>query len=218
MAVLTDPNTTDECEIVRLLMDAYTDAGGRGVTSVFELGRFELRHNVKICTVSELFPDAPEGWLQWDATVEVAFNLVEHTCVSSSLFDEWRHDTFLDAARTVFSTDHVQLFPVYSLVVARGVAPHLGWQVTWPLVRRGKSAPVQRAFTQQGPAPWVESVNTTIAVLEQSPKGANAWGPGYGWQGSVVRLTVGGRTPQDAVDNWYKFAIPLRKLRRELNP
>lgn len=207
LCVVITNSGADDSATVRALMQAHGQASGEDLRGPYEVGRFELRENVVIDTVARLFPGAPVAWHGFPASVEVSFALVEGNSVYPSLFDDYRRSDFESAARTLLGTNVDGLFLNYALEV-RGIFPHFGYEVEWPLARRGKSKPVRRQSATKI-HPESHEPDRTLVELSQSPKG------GY-FSGSTTMLRVGGRTADEAIDNWMSCARAIRALRKDL--
>lgn len=154
--------------------------------------------------VKEIFPEAPDSWCSYPATVEVGLNLVDGNCLDGSFFEKYERRDFISAAKCFFfaSIDGCDgLFLVYSLN-ANGVRHLLKWDVTWPLSRRGENKPVRRG------------ADPTLIELSQQPRWHAFLGGSYLFRHSRATLRVGGRTPEEAIQNWEHCARILRREKK----
>ncbi len=146
--------------------------------------------------------------------MSVDLDLSEDISVSSDIVAEFSRDTLLEAIRTLYEPRHWGLLFSYSLVVL-GALPLLEWDVDWPLARRGGDGPTRRGKVQ-GDLPWEYEANCALLTIYQwAPSIGSAWAPHHCAK-PVIRLRVGGRTPNEAVSNWLTSAKALRRLRRSL--
>lgn len=161
-------------------------------------------------------PEIPDIWRNLPVELCLDFELSNNACISHLTFREFSRDSLKDALKVVCGPRQDGILIRYLLEV-RGAVPMLGWDVDWPLARRGKNPPERREKVQ-GPAPWDYEANSVILLLYQHMEGIGMWPYAPPFFGEpIVRLRVGGRTREEAVSNWYKCAKALRKWRREFS-
>lgn len=159
-------------------------------------------------------PEAPKEWLDLPAEILVDVDLSELTSVTGRSVQEFARDNLTDVLRVVSSPRQAGILFAYCLA-AREVIPLLGWNVDWPLSRRGQRQPVKRT-TVQGVVPWESHPDSSLLSIYQSvPYVGSASAPSY-YTEPTVRLRVGGRTAKEAIKNWHQCAQALRRLKRQI--
>ena len=145
----------------------------------------------------------PEGlptfWYDAPVLVEVGLVLTEYNCVYGGFSRDFGVNTVADALLRLARDDTVFLqyrfFP-------RDMSPGYRYDVDWPLLRRGTSAPQPRQIIEDdGPPHWDE----TLFEIRNEPL-PNQRGRRY--------LRVGGHTPALAIRNWLACAQVLRPMFR----
>jgi len=165
--------------------------------------------------VGSYLPEAPEDWLQLPAKLDVSFTLSAGACVYGGLFKVYQRDSLEDVLRVVCGPRQDGILIAYTLAVQE-VVPLLRWDVDWPLVRQGKQQPFKRDKVE-GALPWESETDLSLLTLYQQVSGTNLWhAPPY-YAKPVVRLRVGGRTPETAIANWYTCARVLRTMKQSIS-
>jgi hypothetical protein len=145
----------------------------------------------------------PEGlpafWHDAPVLVEVGLVLTEYNCIYGGFSRDFGVNTVEDALLHLARDDTVFLqyrfFP-------RDISPGYLYDVDWPLLRRGTSAPQPRQIIEDdGPPHWDE----TLFEIRNEPL-PNQRGRRY--------LQVGGHTPTLAIRNWLACAQVLRPMFR----
>lgn len=93
--------------------------------------------------------------------------------------------------------------------------PFLGWNVDWPLSRRGREKP-RRREKEQGAAPWEREDNCTLFTVYQDTRRVEGGMTPHCIADTALRLEVGGRTAEEAIENWHCCARLLRRVKRRL--
>jgi hypothetical protein len=161
-------------------------------------------------------PEAPEAWQRWPVSINLAFTFYDHFCVSRGLINEYRRPTLREAAIKMFESEtNDYVFPSYG-IHAEGVLPAFEWYVSWPLQRRGTEDGILRRGKIGGAEGWEGLYESTLVRLYRFPTkySASAWS--YIPSRGRLMLDVGGRTKEEAIDNWYLLARPLRRMIRQI--
>jgi hypothetical protein len=159
----------------------------------------------------EYLPELPEAWFSLPCELVVGFTLSEGAHVSRADFKEYRRDSLADAMKVVKGKRHDGILIRY-LLQTRGVVPFLLWDVDWPLARKGKE-PAKERQKVQGAMPWEAEADTTLLEVYQHVHTRDPWaiGPPYFGE-AAIWLRVGGRTPEEANENWDQCAKTLSSL------
>lgn len=157
----------------------------------------------------ELPEGFPEEWRSWECKLDVSFWLTAYTCVHRQLYREYERNNIEDAASTVFDYANCEIFVGYRLH-PKEVIPAFEWYVSWPVQRRGSDDAFERRRPRQGDAPWDSEHENTLCTLWNDPRGMHGWE--LAGTSQVYMLRAGGRTKDEAVDNWYKCAKVFRRI------
>ena len=165
-------------------------------------------------TVADQLPGAPEGWLDLKVGLGHGFELSEGAYISEETWDAYTCDSLEDALRNLVAPRACGILVKYALWTP-DVIPLLQWNLDWPLSRRGDAAPAKRGAVQ-GDLPWEEDADRgLLTVYQWAPCVGSAWTPHYDMK-PMLRLSVGGRTQEDAEANWHCCAKALRRIKRGL--
>jgi hypothetical protein len=163
-------------------------------------------------TVGDYLPSSPEEWQQLPAELIVSFELSEGAGVCAGTFDAYRRDSLEEAVAIVYMPRIGGLLLRYSLV-ARELIPMTPYEVDWPLARRGREHPYKRGKVP-GTLPWDRETSTALVILHQHVARRVGWMPTPSYFAKpVVRLTVAGRSQDNAIANWTRVATQLRACR-----
>jgi len=157
-----------------------------------------------------LFPGIPARWANLPTEIVLRFRLTERGGVTGSMFEEYRRDTAISALDALVNCRLKYVMLTYAFTV-RGATPMLAWDLDAPLTRLGRNEPHRRAKAYGGYS-WDDSL---LEVYQYSRPVGFVGSPGCCSDPSI-RLRVGGRTPQEAVENWATCAKELRCLKRLL--
>ena len=213
VALLVDPPKRDPRTIALLLLQVHVETAKAGdhrpaIERILAEAKFP-----DYLSVADFLPEAPKDWLPLPAELMVGFQLSEHACIGEQEFQEYRRNSLVDAIRVVCGRRHDGLLIGYNLV-AREVVPLLRWNIDGPLSRRGQDKPTERTAVQ-GDVPWEQHADSTLlSVYQYMPIRGFALAPPYSGK-PVVRLRVGGLTPEAAIENWERCAKQLRLLRKK---
>lgn len=203
-AVLVDPPHVREESILMILFRIFNEIRKTGQISVQKID--EIVGSVRFkeyLPAGSYLPELPENWLHLPVELDVGFSLCEEACLYSSIFKEYRRDSFRDVLKMLCGPRHSGIMIHHNLVV-RDAIPFLGWDVDWPLSRQGKESPYKRKKVQ-GVLPWDYQPDQTLLSAYQSAQSY--------YDQPVVRLKVGGRNQREAISNWHRCAKALRKLK-----
>ena len=215
VAALLDPPKQNEDTITEILLRIYI--AGKEINRLSKSAIDEILAAVtfpKYRPVASYLPEAPQGWLHLPAEFAVSFTLSEGACVGGCTFNEYGRDSLEDVLRVVCGPRQEGILIAYTLAT-REVVPLLDWDVDWPLARRGTAAPERREKVQ-GMLPWdAEADQSLLSIYQHVPGTGFRFAPPY-YSKHVVRLRVGGRSPDEAVSNWYQCARALRTMRQNI--
>lgn len=159
-------------------------------------------------------PEAPEAWQRWPVSINLAFTLYDNFCVSRNLINEYRRPTLYEAAIKLFESEtNDYVFPSYG-IHAEGVVPAFEWYVSWPLLRRGTEDGILRRGKISGAEGWDGLYESTLVRLYRFPTKYSDSSWSYLPSQGRLMLDVGGRTKDETINNWYRLAKALRKIRR----
>ncbi|MDZ7854187.1 MAG: hypothetical protein U5L98_16515 [Halomonas sp.] len=162
------------------------------------------RLDFSIPIVRELLPGAPERWHPLPARFHNHFGLSEGHGVDRGMFLFWeRHDAQEIIATLVEGRWHGILL-IYELF-AENVLPMEPYEVDWPLQRRGKTHPKRKSR---------EDKQCLCRIYQQVNRRVGFCTPPV-FDEPVIRLAVSGRSPDDAINNWYAIARQLRLALRD---
>jgi hypothetical protein len=162
-----------------------------------------------------LLSEAPDQWKRWPVEIDVNFTLIENFCHSRHLYNEYNKPSLYQSAEKLFQGEaNDYLFPSYGVSTV-GIEPVFEWYVSWPLQRRGGADMIVRRGKACGAEGWEATYKTTLVVLWSRPIYSNTRWCYIPSKGRLM-LDVGGRTKQDAVNNWYLLAKPLRRILKEV--
>jgi hypothetical protein len=160
---------------------------------------------------SDYLPELPKEWHDLPCELVVAFSLSDGAHVGRDTFKHYQRDTLSDALGVLRNGRHDGILIRYQLQT-RGVVPFLFWDSDSPLARRGKDEPRERQKVQKG-VPWEVDADPTILELYQHLTSDDPWSAGPPYFGEpTIWLRVGGRTKEEADDNWTRCAKALRQL------
>jgi len=174
-----------------------------------------------------LFSKVPDEWLDWPCHVEVAYTPIGYDCVSES--EEYDVLNVEEATNKLFAPGNEEILAGYRIHTV-GIASPYRWNVSWPLFRRGNEKGIVKREKRQGNAPWYWYDDDTLFEIWNKPldscgkrQGALPW---YWYDDDTqldsyefktrFMLTVGGRTKEEAVENWHLLVKPLRKRFKEV--
>ena len=162
-----------------------------------------------------LLPECPDEWKEWLASIGVGFTLVDGFSINEDMFKEYYRPTLYQSAVLLFQEEANDcVFPSYG-VFAVDVVPAFEWWVSWPLQRRGTMDGILRRGKACGAEGWEARDKYTLLRLYMMPKYSNtAWC--YIPSKGQLRLDVGGRTKEQAIENWYRIARPLRRILKQV--
>jgi len=157
--------------------------------------------------VRDLFPEAPEEWMDWPAAIEVSFSLLEGMGVNQALFDEYTVITMEEAIGKAFEEEHSSIFVHYRLHTTE-VVPLFDWYVSRRLDSRGRQGGGFSPREQiQGARPWDWEADDTLVEIWNDPRG---------YFDSVRMVRVGGRGRADALARWHRCVEPIRRVTASL--
>ena len=161
---------------------------------------------------SKILPeDFPQEWRNWPLCIDLGFTFTDTFGWSSPLHDEYSKPTFIRCAEKLFRREKDDwVFPSYG-VLAVGITPALEWYASWPLQRRGSMDKLIRMDKMGGAEGWGHSYNTLIRLyLLPTFYSSQSWC--YVNSRGRLMLDVGGRTKEQAIENWYRVAKSLRRV------
>lgn len=152
-----------------------------------------------------LFSKVPDEWLDWPCHVEVAY-----TPIGSDFYEEEEYDALNveEATNKLFAPGNEEILAGYRIHTV-GIASPYRWNVSWPLFRRGNEKGIVKREKRQGAVPWYWYDDDTLFEIWNKPLDS------YGFKTRFM-LTVGGRTKEEAVENWHLLVKPLRKRFKEV--
>jgi hypothetical protein len=214
-AFLLDPPKIVNPAIVELLLMAYSamENATEPVEPALIQSIADSFSFPEFLTAGELFPETPELWRDYRCKVSLTITPSENAMVTPSLFNEFRRDNLEDAMRIVCAPRTDNILIGYSLETTE-VVPFLAWNCDWPLARTGKNHPEEREQVQ-GSLPWEFEPDATLLTIYQHLPGVGFLNLPLPFGEPTIRLSVGGRTPDEAIENWRQCAKPLRLLRKE---
>lgn len=163
-----------------------------------------------------LLPGVPAEWKRWPVAMDVAFTFHETFGLYQALFDEYTKPTLYESAVKLFEgEDHDYIFPSYGALTV-DIVPAFEWYVSWPLQRRGQSDGFTRRGKACGAQGWEGTYEKTLLRLWSRPTNYSNTSWCYLPSKGRMMLDVGGRTKEQAVDNWYRVAKPLRRILKEV--
>ena len=140
--------------------------------------------------------------------MEPTYWFTEYNAVGQDFFDYYTVDTFGEAVAKLF--DERMTDPVGYRCHALYVTPAFEWYARWPLLRRSKRGGFVRRKAMQGAGPRNFHPDNTLFEVWRRPKPM-----GFTW---TYMLRAGGRTQQEAMENWKFWAAYFRRARRDLLP
>jgi hypothetical protein len=149
-------------------------------------------------------PTRPASWMGWRVAMEPNYWLTEYNGVGQDFFDFYTVHTFDEAVTKLF--DERKAAPVGYRCYALDVTPAFQWYAEWPLLRRSKHGGFVQRQARQGTAPWEFHPDDTLFEVWRRPEPM-----GFSW---TYMLRVGGRTQQEAMENWQFWAGQFRHARR----
>jgi hypothetical protein len=211
-AILIDPLKMQEDVIFRILFlinnetEKTNSITSKKINEIFKAVPFS-----EYLPAQTYLPELSKDWLHMPVELNVSFELSEGSCAPPSIFREYNRNSLKEALEVLYGPRHDGLLIYYFLVVHK-VIPFLGWDVDWPLSRRGKEPPFRREKVQ-GASPDEYHPDQSIMTVYQSLHSRSLWGaaPFYGQPG--IRLRVGGRSQEEAIANWHQCAKALRKMK-----
>lgn len=152
-------------------------------------------------TVEALLPGAPERWHPLLARFEVTFELSEGWGVDREMFLAWERQDADSIIATLAEGRHDGILLIYTMLT-ENVVPMEPFEVDWPLLRRRPNPPQAKAGKDA----------QRLCRLYQHVHDTDEYGNPTAFAPAVTRLTVSGRTPDDAVSNWHAIAKQLRQM------
>ena len=213
-AILVDPPRPQQDDVIfkilLLVYDSLKASPWIGVERVQEIINsvpFTEYH-----TAETYIPHLPEEWRHLPVDLCVTIELSDEACFTPDLLKEFRRTTFTDALAVLYGPRVEGITIGYKLVV-QDVIPFLPWDVDWSLSRRGKEAPYKQSKVE-GTLPWKEYPDQALLTVYQYLPSQSIWrfGPLFYGQPSI-RLSVGGRSQEEAISNWHRCAKALRKIK-----
>ena len=149
-------------------------------------------------------------------STRVDFTFHQTFCITKGLNREYIRPTLSECAVKLFEGENNDwIFPSYG-ITADQIIPAFEWYVSWPLQRRGTKDGIIRRGRACGYEGWEMTYERTLVRLYSRPtvysESMWCWVPSKG----RLMLDVGGRTQKQAVENWYKLAIPLRQILKKV--
>jgi hypothetical protein len=162
-----------------------------------------------------LLPECPEAWKEWLVSIRVDFTFIDGFSIYEDMFKEDYRPTLYQSAVLLFQEEAEDcVFPSYGVFTV-DVVPAFEWWVSWPLQRRGTMDGIFRRGKICGAEGWGARYNHTLLRLYLMPKYSDtAWC--YIPSKGQLRLDVGGRTKEQAIENWYRVARPLRRILKQV--
>ena len=162
-----------------------------------------------------LLPECPDAWKKWLISIRVDFTYINGFLIFADMFKEYYKSTLYQSAVFLFQReDEDCIFPSYGVFTV-DVVPAFEWWVSWPLQRRGTMDGISRRGDACGAEGWEARYKYTLVRLYLMPKYSQTAWCRISSKGQL-RLDVGGRTKEQAIDNWYKVARPLRRILRQV--
>ena len=153
------------------------------------------------------FNDAlPDEWTNWPTRIDLAYTLTLGSAVTSESYSRFRVESLYEAVRYLFDPYYRRRYFRYSLKTD-GFLPAYQYDAEWSLLRRGSTGGVSRRKREQRVEPWSFGADTTLIEIWREPLTE------YTFEGRLW-LRTGGRTKDDAVQNWLVSARLLRKVYR----
>jgi len=134
--------------------------------------------------------------------------LTENGCVSSAFYEEYDALNVEEATDKLFAPENEGILARYRIHTEEIASPYR-WNVSWPLFRRGSEKGIVKRGKRQGAVPWYWYDDDTLFEIWNKPLDS------YGFKTRFM-LTVGGRTKEEAVENWHLLVKPLRKRFKEV--
>ena len=187
------------------------------VLDVFAIEHMYQRSTFEAVTGDKILPpEAPAEWKSWPMSTCVDFTFHQTFCISGGLHRKYIRPTLSECAVKLFEgEDYDWIFPSYG-ITSDQIIPAFEWYVSWPLQRRGTKKGIIRRGRACGNEGWEMTYERTLVRLYSQPtvysESMWCWVPSKG----RLMLDVGGRTKQDAVNNWYLLAKPLRRILKEV--
>ncbi len=154
------------------------------------------------------FNDAlPDEWTNWPTRIELAYTLTLGGAVTSDSYSRFRVESLYEAIQYLFDPVYRRRYFRYSLKTVEGVLPAYRFDAQWSLLRRGSTGGVWRRQREQRAEPWSCGADTTLLEIWREPLTE------YTFKGRLW-LRTGGRTKDDAVQNWFASARLFRKMYR----
>ena len=154
------------------------------------------------------FNDAlPNDWASWPTRVELAYTLTLGGAVTGESYSRFRVESLYEAVQYLFDPVYRRRYFRYSLKTTKGVLPLYRYDAQWSLLRRGPTGGLWRRQREQRVEPWSYGADATLLEIWRQPLTE------YTFKGRLW-LRTGGRTKDDAVQNWLASARLLRKMYR----
>lgn len=164
----------------------------------------------------EILPlECPDEWKKWLVSICVDFTFYDSFALNGDLFKEYYKPTLYQSAIMLFRGENDDyIFPSYGVFTVN-VVPAFEWWVSWPLLRKGMIDGITKRGKAYGAEGWDAYYQNTLIRLYLLPKYSNsAWC--YVPSKGQLRLDVGGRTKEQAIENWHRLARPLRRILKQV--
>tara|TARA_B100000700_G_scaffold59109_1_gene64245 strand:+ start:36948 stop:37823 length:876 start_codon:yes stop_codon:yes gene_type:complete len=205
VAWLTDPPEKNLEAITDGLIELFCKARQRPWITDDDIRATLETLDFSIPTVETLLTGAPDQWRPLPARFGVHFALSEGWGVNREMFLSWQRQDADSIIATLAEGRRDGILLIYTLQ-AENVMPMEPYEVDWPLLRRGNTPPQAKAGKEaQRLCRIYQHVERTV--------GFGATPPAF--DSAVIRLAVSGKTPDDAIRNWYAVAKPLRRALRQ---
>lgn len=204
VAWLTDPPEKNLQAITDGLVELFRKSRKQHWVTADDIQATLESLDFSIPTVESLLPGAPERWWALPARFEVTFELSEGCGVDRETFLAWERQDADSIIATLAEGRRDGMLLIYTLVT-ENVVPMEPYEVDWSLLRRGQNPPQAKGG---------EDAQRLCCIYQHVDRrvGFGATLPVF--DPAVIRLRVAGRTPDDAIQNWYAIASPLRRALR----
>lgn len=179
------------------------DKGDFGGTNIEMTTKAHLTSAVKSDEFNAALPD---DWRGWPTRVELAYTLTLGSAVTTESYSRFRVESLYEAVRYLFDPVYRRRYFRYSLKTD-GFLPAYQYDAEWSLLRRGSTGGVSRRKREQRVESWSFGADTTLIEIWRESLTE------YTFEGRLW-LRTGGRTKDDAVQNWLVSARLLRKVYR----
>lgn len=174
-------------------------------------------------TVQDIFPEAPDLWKNWPATLGVRFQLLERMGFNAMSFHTYYAKDVTEAVKFICLDDIFHL-PSYQLSMV-GAFPAMKWDYVNSLEKNPSFEEFRRRDKVQGDRPWDMDADTSmmefgVKMLVHDEEDLCEEEENYDDVPEPERyyfLRTGGRTKAEAKANWESCARVLRGLKDKLD-